>query len=170
MHQKRHHPALPAQALRVWYLHFPLLLSLGWWHGSSMHPACRTQSEPIPISSQAPQRSQIKCMSKKKSLFGYIEKLLRTINRVKNTNLPNLFLGTSTSAAFSLVIRGMFFFMDPKDVKPAKQQLGHRFNVLGVGLSSLLIPPQLLPHLPDCILCPGPAKFGVQLFFFLNLI
>lgn len=108
----------------------------------------------------------------KKSLFGYIEKLLRTINRVKNTNLPNLFLGTSTSAAFSLVIRGMFFFMDPKDVKPAKQQLGHRFNVLGVGLSSLLIPPQLLPHLPDCILCPGPAKFGVQLFFFFkfNLI
>lgn len=103
---------------------------------------------------------------KKNHLFGYIEKLLRTINPVKNTNLPNLLLGTSTSAAFSLVIRGMFFFMDPKDVKPTKQQLGHRFNVLGVGLSSLLIPPQLLPHLPDHILCPGPAKFRVQLFFF----
>lgn len=74
------------------------------------------------------------------NLFGYIERVHRPINPVKNTNLPNLLLGAGARAVFSLVIKGVLFFVDPTEVNAAKCLLSHRFNAFRVELVSLLMP------------------------------
>lgn len=76
-----------------------------------------------------------------KNLFGYIERVRRPINPVKNTNLPNLLLGAGAREVFSLVIKGMLSFMHPREVKAVKHLLSHRFNAFRVGSVSLLMPP-----------------------------
>lgn len=58
----------------------------------------------------------------------------RPINPVKNTNLPNVLLGAGARAVFSLVVKAMLSFMDPREVKAAKRLFSHRFNVFKVGV------------------------------------
>lgn len=91
--------------------------------------------------------SQLSCALEKqqeniclKNLFAYIERMHRPINPVKTTNFPNLFLGASARAVFSLVMKGMLSFMDPREVKAAKHLLSHRFKAFRVGSVSLLVP------------------------------
>lgn len=69
-----------------------------------------------------------------KNLFGYTEGVRRSINPVTNTNLPNVLLGAGARAVFSLVVKAMLSFMDPREVKAAKYLVSHRFNAFKVGV------------------------------------